>query len=315
MHFRYCLDLKTLHTTVYDNYMTVIGSSANNDFSLDSKSQDLGWDLHCHTLYSDGTKSPKELVDEAKNLGLSGVAISDHDTTAGWHDFEEAAKNADFPVIFGSEITAVEGNISVHVLAYNYNPNDECINEMFATTRKRRLERTRKMVDLMSHDFPITWQDVLAQAGQGALTTIGRPHIADALVAAGVFETRSQAFAGPVAPHGPYYIPTPSPSVDEVIKVIKHAGGVSVIAHPADYSRNLVILSDSQIEHYASVGLNGLEVYHRGNSLTQRQRLLELAKDLNLLVTGGSDWHGSGKPNKIGEETTSCNVVSKILNY
>jgi len=145
--------------------MTVTSTSADIDFFANPDENNSGWDLHCHTLYSDGTKTPKELVDEAKNLGLSGVAISDHDTTAGWHDFEEAAKNADFPVIFGSEITSVEGNISVHVLAYNYNPNDECINEMFATTRKRRLERTRKMVDLMSHDFPITWQDVLAQAG------------------------------------------------------------------------------------------------------------------------------------------------------
>ena len=295
--------------------MTVTSNSVSESIGVDSCQHNRGWDLHCHTFYSDGTKSPEDLVIEAKNLGLSGVAISDHDTTAGWLDFENAAKNADFPVIFGSEITAVEGGISVHMLAYRYNPNDDCIMNMFATTKKRRLERTKKMVDLMSADFPITWESVIAQAGKGDLTTIGRPHIADALVAAGIFETRSQAFAGPVAPHGPYYIPTPSPSVEEVIKVIKHAGGVSVIAHPADYSRNSVILSDSQIAHYASLGLNGLEVYHRGNSLTQRQRLLALAADLDLLVTGGSDWHGSGKPNQIGEETTSCNVVSKILNY
>lgn len=295
--------------------MTVTSNSVSESIGVDSCQNDYGWDLHCHTFYSDGTKSPEDLVIEAKRLGLSGVAISDHDTTAGWLDFENAAKNADFPVIFGSEITAVEGGISVHMLAYRYNPNDDCIMNMFATTKKRRLERTKKMVDLMSGDFPITWESVIAQAGKGDLTTIGRPHIADALVAAGVFETRSQAFAGPVAPNGPYYIPTPSPSVEEVIRIIKHAGGVSVIAHPADYSRNSVILSDSQIAHYASLGLNGLEVYHRGNSLTQRQRLLALAADLDLLVTGGSDWHGSGKPNQIGEETTSCNVVSKILNY
>lgn len=294
--------------------MTVTSTSADIDFFANPDENNSGWDLHCHTFYSDGTKSPEDLVNEAKTIGLKGVAITDHDTTAGWSDFKEAAKIADFPVIFGSEITSVEGNISVHMLAYRYNPNDERIIEMFDLTRKRRLNRTRKMVELMSHDFPITWQDVLDQAGKGNLTTIGRPHIADALVAAGVFETRSQAFAGPVAPHGPYYIPTPSPSVDEVIKVIKHAGGVSVIAHPADYSRNPVILSDSQIAHYASLGLDGLEVHHRGNSLTQRQRLFGLAKDFDLLVTGGSDWHGSGKPNSLGEETTSDEVVSKILN-
>lgn len=289
--------------------------SYNTSLHYDSliHSRISGWDLHCHTTYSDGTKTPQDLIKIAKKLNIEGVAITDHDTTSGWDDFQKAASKENMPVLYGSEITAEDHGISVHMLAYQYNPEDNLVTKMFATTRKRRIDRTRAMVERMSKDYPITWEDVLAQASYGELTTIGRPHIADALVAAGIFETRSQAFAGPISPHGPYYIPTPSPNVYEVIEAVKHAGGVSVIAHPADYSRNSILLSDNQIISYAHSGLNGLEVYHRGNSLTQRQRLLKIAKDYNLLITGGSDWHGDGKPNLLGEEITGRETVNKIL--
>ena len=297
--------------------MTVVSNDIGSALDLDNASASTfsrnRWDLHCHTVYSDGTATPEDLVSQAKLAGLQGVAITDHDTTAGWEDFRSASKSSNMPVIFGSEITAEDSGVFVHMLAYQYNPQDSLIVSMFALTRKRRFERTKRMVEKMSHDFPITWDDVLSQAKLGDLTTIGRPHIADALVKAGVFQTRSEAFAGPVSTRGPYYIPTPSPNVREVIEAVKHAGGVVVIAHPADPQRNRVLLSDAQIISFAAAGLDGLEVYHRGNSKDQRQRLLALAQKCDLLVTGGSDWHGSGKPNRLGEETTSSDVVSEIL--
>lgn len=297
--------------------MTVVSNDIGSALDLDNASASTfsrnRWDLHCHTVYSDGTATPEDLVSQAKLAGLQGVAITDHDTTAGWEDFRSASKSSNMPVIFGSEITAEDSGVFVHMLAYQYDPQDSLIVSMFALTRKRRFERTKRMVEKMSHDFPITWDDVLAQAKLGDLTTIGRPHIADALVKAGVFQTRSEAFAGPVSTRGPYYIPTPSPNVREVIDAVKHAGGVVVIAHPADPQRNRVLLSDAQIISFAAAGLDGLEVYHRGNSKDQRQRLLALAQKCDLLVTGGSDWHGSGKPNRLGEETTNSDVVSEIL--
>lgn len=297
--------------------MTVVSNDIGSALDLDNASASTfsrnRWDLHCHTVYSDGTATPEDLVSQAKLAGLQGVAITDHDTTAGWEDFRSASKSSNMPVIFGSEITAEDSGVFVHMLAYQYNPQDSLIVSMFALTRKRRFERTKRMVEKMSHDFPITWDDVLSQAKLGDLTTIGRPHIADALVKAGVFQTRSEAFAGPVSTRGPYYIPTPSPNVREVIEAVKHAGGVVVIAHPADPQRNRVLLSDAQIISFAAAGLDGLEVYHRGNSKDQRQRLLALAQKCDLLVTGGSDWHGSGKPNCLGEETTNSDVVSEIL--
>ena len=130
------------------------------------------------------------------------------------------------PLLRGTEITAVDESVSVHMLAFQYDPLNADISEMFASTREARLRRTKRMVELMAQDFPITWDDVLAQVREGKRTTIGRPHIADALVAAGVYETRSDAFADAVSATSKYYIPTPSPTTHDVVAAVKGAGGV-----------------------------------------------------------------------------------------
>ena len=146
-----------------------------------------GWDIHCHTVFSDGTETPRTLVEQARKLGLHGVAIADHDTTAGWGEATEASEEIGLPLLLGTEITAVDEDVSVHMLAFQYDPSNEHISSMFANTRAARLRRTKRMVERLSQDFPITWDDVLAQVKEGERTTIGRPHIADALVAAGAF--------------------------------------------------------------------------------------------------------------------------------
>jgi 3',5'-nucleoside bisphosphate phosphatase len=272
-----------------------------------------GWDLHCHTVFSDGTKSPAQLVALASRLGLDGVAITDHDTTAGWPDAQRAAREQGLALLRGSEITAQDDQVSVHVLAYQYDPHDAGVVELFASTKAARIERARRMVALLSRDFPIEWDDVLRQAKKGADTTVGRPHMADALVEVGVCRNRSEAFDGPMSASSKYYIPTPSPTALQVVQVVKQAGGVSVIAHPADRSRNSVLLSDAQIRHLTQAGLGGLEVWHRGNDVQSQKHLLELADELDLLVTGGSDWHGDGKPNILGENLTQDSVVAQIV--
>ena len=185
---------------------------------------------------------------------------------------------------------------------------------MFASTRDARLRRTKRMVELMAQDFPITWDDVLAQVREGKRTTIGRPHIADALVAAGVYETRSDAFSDAVSATSKYYIPTPSPTTYDVVAAVKGAGGVVVIAHAGDPCRNRTLLTDRQIESLITEGLDGLEVWHRGNPPEQRERLLAIARRHDLLVTGGSDWHGKGKPNALGENLTDDETVQEIIN-
>lgn len=184
---------------------------------------------------------------------------------------------------------------------------------MFATTRRKRLQRTRTMVELMARDFPITWQMVERQVREGERTTVGRPHIADALVAAGVYRNRSEAFAGAVSAQSKYYIPTPSPTAIEVTRTVKQAGGVIILAHPGDRRRNSTLLSDERIDALADAGLDGLEVWHRGNEPDQRRRLLDIARRRDLLVTGGSDWHGEGKPNRLGENLTDAATVRRIV--
>lgn len=272
-----------------------------------------GWDIHCHTVFSDGTETPATLACMCKKQGLKGVAISDHDTTAGWAEAEAGATAVGLPLLRGTEITATDQDVSVHMLGFQYDPNNPHIVDLFASTRAARLKRTQRMVELMSHDYPISWESVLAQVKEGSKTTIGRPHIADALVSAGVYQNRSEAFADAVNSTSKYYIPTPSPTSHEVVAAIKEAGGVILIAHPGDASRNRRLLSDEQIEALVHEGLDGLEVWHRGNSPEQRVRLLELCRKFHLLVTGGSDWHGKGKPNLLGENLTDDATVAEIV--
>ena len=250
-----------------------------------------GWDIHCHTAFSDGTMTPEGMVGQAVRIGLEGVAITDHDTSAGWRDAVEAAQRLGLPLLRGTEITAADGDVSVHMLGLQYDPANERIINMFATTRRKRLQRTRTMVELMARDFPITWQMVERQVREGERTTVGRPHIADALVAAGVYRNRSEAFAGAVSAQSKYYIPTPSPTAIEVTRTVKQAGGVIILAHAGDRR----------------------EVWHRGNEPDQRRRLLDIARRRDLLVTGGSDWHGDGKPNRLGENLTDAATVRRIV--
>lgn len=274
-----------------------------------------GWDLHCHTVFSDGRATPARLIDEARTLpGLHGVAITDHDSTAGWKDAVQAARTAGVPLIRGAEITADwKGRTSVHLLAWLFDPAEKTLADLFARTRDARVERTRRMVEAISRDYPITWDDVLAQTGKAGLTTIGRPHIADALVAAGVVRTRSQAFDTIISGSSKYYLPVRSPDALEVVNAVRAAGGVVGLAHAASPTRNRYLLTDDDIALFASHGLAALEVWHRENPPAGRRRLLMLARRLGLLVTGGSDWHGAGgKPNRLGENLTADDVVAEI---
>ncbi|WP_418969760.1 PHP domain-containing protein [Alloscardovia omnicolens] len=275
-----------------------------------------GWDLHCHTVFSDGTYSPTDLIRMASEQGLHGVAISDHDTIAGWDEAKQAAFALHFPLIRGTEITAQHdhGRVSVHVLAYLYDCEDHNVLDLYEEMRNRRTQRAQRMVEAIARDYPINWNLVLEQVHEGESTTIGRPHIADALVAAGVYETRSDAFAGIISAKSPYYIPVLSPRVSQVVTALKNAGGVVFLAHCAAPGRNKHLLSDADIEYFArDCGLDGVEVYHRDNPADQQQRLRALADRLGLLTTGGSDWHGLGKPNLLGENTTDDETVNEII--
>lgn len=271
------------------------------------------WDLHCHTVYSDGTETPRELIRQARRLALAGVAITDHDTTRGWSDARAASAQMGVALLPGAELTTDDDGVSVHLLAYAFDRGNPTITGLYEATRRARMARARRMVERISKDYPITWDDVLVQVRQGSSTTVGRPHIADALVKAGIYASRSEAFAGICSSSSPYYIPTPSPGTLQALHAVKTAHGVAVVAHAGSRARNRVLLSDAQIDELADNGLDGLEVWHRENDADQRERLLTVARRRGLLVTGGSDWHGAGKPNRLGENATDSYTVGEIM--
>jgi 3',5'-nucleoside bisphosphate phosphatase len=266
-------------------------------------------DLHAHSSVSDGTEPPAELVASAARSGLDVVALTDHDTTAGWAEAAEAARREGVVLVPGTEISCAVTGISVHLLSYLHDPTSPGLRDEIELSRDSRESRAVRMVKLLGEDVDLTWEHVLEHVGKG--TTIGRPHIADALVARGLVRDRGEAFAGLLSSRGPYYVRHHAPHPVDAVRLVVEAGGVPVMAHPLAHKRGRVV-GDEVIEEMAAAGLAGLEVEHRDNDSTAREHLRHLAKRLDLLVTGSSDYHGTGKPNRLGENRTDPAVLAEI---
>lgn len=252
-------------------------------------------------------------MEAAAAAGLTVVALSDHDTTSGWADAAAVVASTGVALVRGAEIStrtsAPHGGISVHLLTYLHDPAHPALVAELARTRQDRLTRARRMVDRLAEDFPLTWDDVVAQTHDDA--TVGRPHLADALVAAGVVADRDEAFATMLHAGAPYYVPHYAPDTADTVRAVLAAGGVPVMAHPRAGKRGRVV-DEETIAALADAGLAGVEVDHRDHDETDRTRLRALAAELGLLVTGSSDYHGSGKLNRIGENTTDPAVLAEI---
>jgi 3',5'-nucleoside bisphosphate phosphatase len=266
-------------------------------------------DLHAHSSASDGTESPADVVAAAARAGLDVVALTDHDTTVGWDDAALSARRAGIALVRGTEVSARWRGVSVHLLCYLQDPEHPALATEFARTREARLGRARAMVDLLAVDHPITWQDVLAHSGDAQ--TVGRPHIADALVARGVVPDRDAAFLHLLRADGPYHVPHYAPDAAAAVTAVIASGGVPVFAHPGADARGRVV-PDETFDELAAAGLVGLEVRHRDHGPEQRERLQAIADRLGLLVTGGSDYHGTGKANRLGENLTDPAVLAEI---
>ncbi len=266
-------------------------------------------DLHTHSSASDGTEPPAGVVAAAAAAGLDVVALTDHDTTAGWDEAAAAATAHGVALVRGTEVSALSRGVSVHLLSYLQDPADPALAGLIAQTREARLHRGRAMVERLAEDLPITWDDVVAQQAPG--TVVGRPHIADALVALGVVPDRTAAFADLLSARGRYYVPYYAPEAAEAVAAIRASGGVPVFAHPGADGRGRIV-PDAVIADLAAAGLAGLEVHHRDHGPEQRARLTALAERLGLLVTGSSDYHGTGKENRLGEHTTAPEVLDAI---
>lgn len=267
-------------------------------------------DLHTHSRASDGTQSPTELVTAARAAALDVVALTDHDTTVGWDEAAAAARDVGIALVRGTEVSARARGVSVHLLSYLQDPAHPALADELDRARESRVHRARHIVERLARDVPITWQDVLDQAQDAVV--IGRPHIADALVALGVVPDRDAAFAHLLASSGPYHVDHYAPEAPVAVAAIRASGGVPVFAHPAADSRGRIV-PDRVFDELAEAGLAGLEVHHRDHGPAQRERLLAVADRLGLLVTGSSDYHGSGKLNLLGENLTDPQVLVEIV--
>ncbi len=237
----------------------------------------------------------------AAKANIDVIGLTDHDTISGWEEASAAVERTGVALVRGAEISCAVGGITVHLLGYLFDPHDAALQEVFTNTRTSRDSRARTMVERLGVDYDITWEDVLSQVEPGA--TLGRPHIADALVARGIVSERSAAFEELLHPRNKYYVHNPTIDPVDVVRMVRAAGGVSVFAHPGASVRGLTV-GPEVIEAMARAGMSGLEVDHRDHSPKTKERLRSLANDLGLITTGASDYHGTGKPNRLGENLT-----------
>ncbi|WP_055532692.1 PHP domain-containing protein [Streptomyces graminilatus] len=266
-------------------------------------------DLHCHSTASDGTDTPAELVRNAAAAGLDVVALTDHDTTRGYAE-AIAALPAGLTLVTGAELSCRLDGVSMHMLAYLFDPEEPALLSERELVRDDRVPRARAMVvKLQELGVPITWEQVARIAGDGS---VGRPHVATALVELGVVPTVNDAFTGDwLADGARAYVPKHETDPFEALRLIKGAGGVAVFAHPAASKRGLTV-PESAIAELAAAGLDGMEIDHMDHEPATRVRLRGLAAELGLLGTGSSDYHGSRKTCVLGEYTTDPEVYGEI---
>lgn len=260
-------------------------------------------DLHAHTTKSDGTDSPLTLVKKAASSGITVLGVTDHDSTAGWQEAIDSLHGS-LQLALGAEVSCLtEDGISVHMLGLLFDGDNQPLQQLLSDSRDTRIPRMKKMIEnLQGAGYEITLEDVQAATPDGA--TVGRPHLADALVEKKIVKSRDEAFTDLLNNDSPFYVSHFAPTPEDSIRAIRAAGGVAVIAHPFA-SRRGQILTPESFASLVAAGLNGIEVFHRDQSEDERSQLLVIAHELELAVTGSSDYHGTGKLNELGENTTS----------
>ena len=273
-------------------------------------------DLHAHSCVSDGTDTPAELIAAAAAAGLDAVAITDHDTVDGWDEAASAAAEHAIALVRGIEVTCRHQERSLHLLALLVDPSEgTALAQRLASLRASRVTRAQRMVELIAADYPLTWEDVLAASTRDGVAprTLGRPHIADALVAGGVVPDRSAAFAD-ILTRSEYRVDNEEYPAQEAIADIHAAGGVAIAAHVLSGARVRGPKREvgDRLESLIAAGVDGFEVDHREHDDAERALLREIVSSRGLIGTGGSDYHGSGKPNQLGENLTTAASLAAI---
>jgi predicted metal-dependent phosphoesterase TrpH len=265
-------------------------------------------DLHVHSNASDGTDDPAEVMRRAAVADLDVVALTDHDTQAGLAEARAALPDG-LTLVPGMELSCQLNGRSVHLLGYLFDQEDPALCAETSQIRDDRTYRARAMVDRMRDlGADVTWEQVAAIAG-GAV--VGRPHLARALAASGAVATPADAFTADwIADGGRAFVDRYAPDLDRAVGLVRAAGGVPVLAHPRSPGYEI---PDEVIAALAGAGLCGIEVFHFDHDQSQRLRLTQLARSLNLIMTGGSDDHGSFNCHGLGSETTPPEEYERLL--
>lgn len=246
-------------------------------------------DLHCHTTCSDGTVTPSDIIQLACDLDLQGLSITDHDTIAAYHEAIPAAQIKNFPLISGLELSAIHRETSVHILAYSFPLPCPIIEEFCQRHHERREHRYKQILDrLAAHGMPLKIEDL---SDLPSTHSIGRPHIAFAMVKKGYVHTIQQAFHEFLGEGKPCFVPGEAYSVEETLDVIHKAKGLAIIAHP-HLIENVGIVRD-----LLDMPFDGIEGYYARFPASVHERWLKIGARKGWIITGGSDFHGSIKPN------------------
>ena len=267
-------------------------------------------DLHTHTTCSDGTDSPRALVNIALAQGVEVLGLTDHDTVAGWNEAKSAVRG-EIELVLGAEVSCLtESGTSVHMLGLLFDGTNAGMLSMLERTRDDRVPRMIKMIQLLNAaGINVTMKDVEEVMPHGA--TMGRPHLADAMVKLGLISSRDEAFKELLNNESQFYVAHMAPTPEVAIAQIRAAGGVAVIAHPFASHRGETLQAEAFVS-LVLAGLNGIEVDHRDQNNEERELLRDIARELDLVITGASDYHGVGKLNRLGECTTNRDQWEKL---
>jgi predicted metal-dependent phosphoesterase TrpH len=270
-------------------------------------------DLHAHSDRSDGTTTPAELVRHAAERGIDVVALTDHDTTEGWAEAADAARREGVGLVRGIEVSCKLEGSATHLLAYLPDPTYEPLAFELERILDGRNARLPGILDKLARlGIDISEDDVRRLAGDAA--ALGRPHVADALVEKGVVEHRGEAFDNYLGSHGPAYVQRYAPTLETMLGIVAKAGGVTVVAHPWAKRHNFEALDEPRFAALKGQGLAGIEVDHQDHDDETRDRLRSIARNLGLVVTGSSDYHGVGKvDHDLGCNTTAPEEFARLV--
>ena len=270
-------------------------------------------DLHTHTTASDGTDNPFEMLQNARKAGLTVVAMTDHDSIEGWREVRSKRDQipAGLTIVPGAEVsTRTQLGMSVHIVGLLFDAKNVQLAKLLSDTRDDRIPRMEKMIEkLQAAGYQVTMQDVEEVKPVGA--TLGRPHLADALIKNGIVASRDEAFAELLHNNSQFYVSHWAPSPVEAIKAIAAAGGVSILAHPFAEKRGAV-LTFGEVTELAAAGLNGIERNKRDQDEAAHSKIDQLSSEHNLIKVGSSDYHGSARANQLGEEQTPLDLWENL---